>query len=97
LILLFIYSGWVHDTSAGGFVVRLRFLLHFAGGSSSVGVSGGGGDSCSGNSSEARTKTFTVGHSLRQPSDTSRSVLPPVMTIFPEKKHSSTTGDACGR
>lgn len=38
-----------------------------------------------------------VGHSLRHPSVTSRTVRPPVMTTLPEKKHSSTTGDACGR
>jgi hypothetical protein len=43
------------------------------------------------------TKTRSVGHSRRQPSMTSRSVLPPVMTIFPEKKQRRTTGEACGR
>jgi hypothetical protein len=78
----------------------LRFLLPlgFAGSSSSgSGSVDDGRGASAGKSSDAFTKTFTVGHSRRHPSATSRSVLPPVMTIFPEKKHSRTTGEACGR
>lgn len=39
----------------------------------------------------------SVGHSRFHPLNTSSMVLPPVMTTLPEKKHSSTTGDASGR
>ncbi len=42
-------------------------------------------------------KRRSVGHSLFHPLNTSSMVLPPVMTTLPEKKHSSTTGDASGR
>jgi hypothetical protein len=38
-----------------------------------------------------------TGHSLRQPSLISRSHRPPVITILPLKKHSSTTGELSGR
>ncbi len=42
-------------------------------------------------------KPCSVGHSRLHPEYTSSMVLPPVMTIFPEKKHRSTTGEASGR
>jgi hypothetical protein len=38
----------------------------------------------------------SVGHSLAHPVNTSSMVLPPVITIFPEKKHSKTTGELSG-
>jgi len=38
-----------------------------------------------------------VGQRRPHPEYTSAMVLPPVMTIFPEKKHRSTTGDDSGR
>lgn len=39
---------------------------------------------------------FSTGHSRFHPLNTSSIVLPPVITTLPEKKHSSTTGDASG-
>ena len=42
-------------------------------------------------------KGLSTGQSWRQPEKTSSMVLPPVMTILPEKKHSSTTGEDSGR
>ncbi len=39
---------------------------------------------------------FRIGHSLFHPAYTSCIFLPPVMTIFPEKKHRRTTGDDSG-
>ena len=42
------------------------------------------------------TKLRRTGQSRDQPEYTSSMVLPPVMTIFPEKKQSSTTGDDSG-
>lgn len=38
-----------------------------------------------------------MGHSRLHPLYTSPIVFPPVITIFPEKKQSSTTGDDSGR
>ncbi len=45
----------------------------------------------------ATTNARRVGHSRFQPEYTSSMVLPPVMTILPEKKHSRTTGEDSGR
>lgn len=42
-------------------------------------------------------KRLSVGHRRLHPLKTSSIVFPPVITIFPEKKQSSTTGDASGR
>ena len=41
-------------------------------------------------------KPLRMGHSLLQPENTSSMVLPPVITIFPEKKHNRTTGEDSG-
>lgn len=43
------------------------------------------------------TNLRSVGQRRPHPEYTSSMVLPPVITIFPEKKHSRTTGDASGR
>lgn len=45
----------------------------------------------------ATMNPLSVGQSRLHPVNTSSMVLPPVITIFPEKKHRSTTGDASGR
>lgn len=42
-------------------------------------------------------KLLRTGHSLPHPVNTSSMFFPPVITIFPEKKHSRTTGDDSGR
>lgn len=39
---------------------------------------------------------FRMGQSLLHPVNTSCMFFPPVITIFPEKKHRRTTGDASG-
>lgn len=39
----------------------------------------------------------SVGHKRCHPLNTSSMVFPPVITIFPEKKHNKTTGDDPGR
>lgn len=42
------------------------------------------------------TNFLSVGHRRSHPAYTSSMFLPPVMTIFPEKKQRSTTGESCG-
>ena len=55
-----------------------------------LGTEDGRGGGC------ATTNPFSTGQSLLHPVKTSSMFLPPVMTIFPEKKQSSTTGEASG-